>query len=681
MEKGFLRIRFINWRLFWRASVMVLFVSLVLPSLPHADTKRALERSGKDERRVALVIGNAAYDNQPLRNPVNDARAMSKTLTNLGFEVLSVENANRRDMQRAILEFSERLKDGGVGLFYYAGHGIEVRGRNYLVPTDENITSEASVRFEAVGLDAVLEQMGQPRPNRMNIVILDACRNNPYASRYGGSGSGLALVDAPVDFLLAYATAPGRIAVDGEGENGLYTQEILKAIQTPNQQIEDVFKRVRSAVSRATRHAQTPWEASSLTRDFTFVQEEPPKRPQVAEVMKNEPASEENSARRSVGNNNNNAALELAFWDSIKGSDTADDYKAYLETFPTGTFSPLARLRIRQLETEAKIAKENLNSASPKQAPAKPELSVSPKVTQKPTPTLAPAPAPAPAPTPKIAVEQPKSVPPLKTARIQSTPAPKTAETTNIKPASLPPSISTGSASGKEFTNCSDCPVMVPLSRGEFLMGGRELSDAKPVRVGRSFAIGKYPVTYGNWKACVADGGCKYNPTLKNSSDNSPMRNVSWVDADNYIKWLRQKTGKSYRLPTEAEWEYAARGGASSRYIWGDKFVQANTDCVDCGGPYDRKKPADVGSFNANKFGLHDMLGGVWEWVQDCWDTSLKATPADGSARSENNCLRRTLRGGSWKSKAADITLASRFHYDYAVRYYTNGFRVALTLN
>ena len=186
------------------------------------------------EVKVALVIGNAAYPTAPLRNPVNDATAMAERLRALGFDVTLLTNVTQREMTRAVSRFGEALKPGSVGLFYYAGHGMQVRGRNFLVPVDAQIQSEASARSEAVDLDLVLEQLG---PSRLSMVILDACRNNPFEGRFrSGGGGGLAQVDAPKGTLLAYATAPGKVASDGEGSHGLYTSELLKAMQHPRHQ-------------------------------------------------------------------------------------------------------------------------------------------------------------------------------------------------------------------------------------------------------------------------------------------------------------------------------------------------------------------------------------------------------------------------------------------------------------
>lgn len=220
------------------------------------------------EPRVALVIGNAAYPAAPLRNPVNDANAIAARLRAMGFEVTLRTDVTQREFTRAVSQFGQALKPGSVGLFYYAGHGMQVRGRNFLVPVDADIQSEASARSESVDLDLVLEQLG---PARLSMVILDACRNNPFEGKFRTArGSGLAQVDAPKGTLLAYATAPGKVASDGDGANGLYTAELLKAMQIPGAKVEEVFKAVRVNVIKATAGEQIPWESSSLTGDYYF---------------------------------------------------------------------------------------------------------------------------------------------------------------------------------------------------------------------------------------------------------------------------------------------------------------------------------------------------------------------------------------------------------------------------
>jgi hypothetical protein len=222
------------------------------------------------ERRVALVIGNAAYKTVgALDNPVNDARDIAAKLKGLGFDVVRVENGTKQQMERGIGEFSRKLGPDTVGLFYYAGHGLQVNGHNFLVPVDARIESEPTVRLETVDLDAVLDQMSAAK-SRVNLVILDACRNNPFEHRFRAVSGGLASIDAPMGTLIAYATAPGKVAADGQGRNALYTANLLQALDEPGLKVEDVLKHVRIKVSEATDGQQTPWESSSLTGDFYF---------------------------------------------------------------------------------------------------------------------------------------------------------------------------------------------------------------------------------------------------------------------------------------------------------------------------------------------------------------------------------------------------------------------------
>ena len=221
------------------------------------------------ERRVALLIGNANYPRAPLANAVNDVRLMEATLKEVGFEVIKAENAGRRDMQRLIREFGDRLRQsGGVGLFYFAGHGVQVRGNNYLIPVDADIRAEDEVAFDSIDAQAVLEKMETAR-NRVNLVILDACRDNPFA-RTRSMAAGLATMNAPSGSLVAYATAPGSVASDGDGSNGLYTQHLAAAMRMPGLPVEEVFKQVRTAVRRASQGQQTPWENTALEGQFFF---------------------------------------------------------------------------------------------------------------------------------------------------------------------------------------------------------------------------------------------------------------------------------------------------------------------------------------------------------------------------------------------------------------------------
>jgi hypothetical protein len=235
-----------------------------------AVTPNASAPPAPTERRVALVIGNSAYRQSPLVNPVNDARAMAQVLTAAGFQVIRKENAGLEDMQTALRDFGDTLKSGGVGLFYYAGHAVQVKGRNYLIPVDARIEREDEMAYRGVDANQVLDKM-ESAGNRLNIVILDACRNNPFVRGFRSTGGGLAQMDAPVGTLVAFSTAPGSVASDGQGENGLYTGHLLEAIKVPGTKIEDVFKRVRTKVREDTDGKQIPWENTSLEGDFVFV--------------------------------------------------------------------------------------------------------------------------------------------------------------------------------------------------------------------------------------------------------------------------------------------------------------------------------------------------------------------------------------------------------------------------
>lgn len=229
-------------------------------------------RPGSDRAaaRLALVIGNAAYKDGALANPVNDARAMAEALRGAGFKVMLHTDLDQRRMTQAAREFGDALrKSGGVGLFYFAGHGVQIKGRNYLVPIGADIQREDEVTYAALDAQAVLDKM-EAAGNGTNVLILDACRNNPFARSFRSASAGLAQMDAPVGTLVAFATAPGMVASDGTGSNGLYTQNLLEAMRKPGLKVEDVFKQVRVAVRRDSGGKQVPWESTSLEGDLYF---------------------------------------------------------------------------------------------------------------------------------------------------------------------------------------------------------------------------------------------------------------------------------------------------------------------------------------------------------------------------------------------------------------------------
>lgn len=247
-----------------------IFLTALLTILPCFDAPAAPGRDlAIEEQRVALIIGNSDYQFAPLKNPANDAEAMARALERTGFRVIKRLNATLPEMRSAVREFGDEIKRGGVGLFFFAGHGMQIEGLNYLVPIGADIERKYDVEDQCLRAGYVLGAM-EEAGNRLNIIILDACRNNPFRSFRSGGG-GLAKMDAPTGSILAYATAPGNTAADGEGDNGLYTSMLLKHINTPGLSIEALFKKVRADVNKASGKAQVPWESTSLTGDFYFI--------------------------------------------------------------------------------------------------------------------------------------------------------------------------------------------------------------------------------------------------------------------------------------------------------------------------------------------------------------------------------------------------------------------------
>src|SRR5262249_25981801 len=245
------------------AVALMLAGCLFEPSLSTALRQRGQSVQPKAIHRTALVIGNSKYGQGSLRNPANDARAMGNTLKDLGFEVTLQFNLNLRQMDEAVRGFGQKIKGGGVGLFYFAGHGLQVDGVNYLAPVGARVEKEQDVKFEMLDIGKVTAEM-EAAKNGLNILILDACRNNPFTRAFRSPNPGLAPINAPSGTYIAFATAPGTTASDGEGENGLYTQELLTNLKQPGLRLEDIFIRTRVSVKKKSNDIQVPWENGAL---------------------------------------------------------------------------------------------------------------------------------------------------------------------------------------------------------------------------------------------------------------------------------------------------------------------------------------------------------------------------------------------------------------------------------
>jgi uncharacterized caspase-like protein len=286
------------------------------------------------EQRIALVIGNGAYSAAPLSNPANDAKAMAEALKAAGFLVTLKVDISHRDFLGVLREFGDRLRAGGVGVFYYAGHGMQIKGRNYLIPVDAAIQREDEVAYLAVDAQSILDKM-EAAGNSTNLMILDACRNNPFARSFRSANQGLAQMDAPVGTLVAFATSPGSVASDGGAQNGLYTQHLLNAIRVPGNRVEDVFKQTRAAVRRESQGRQIPWESTSLEGDFFFV-------PAIAPPVVREPTKADAAD-----------ALERELWSAVTGSRDSGDLRAYVRRYPNGRFIEAAKAELAALNQAA----------------------------------------------------------------------------------------------------------------------------------------------------------------------------------------------------------------------------------------------------------------------------------------------------------------------------------------
>ncbi len=944
-------------------------------------------------KRVALVIGNSAYQHaEELPNPRNDAKSIAEALTRAGFEVDLRTDLNQLGMQHALRDFGLKAEGADAAVVFYAGHGVQVAGENYLLPIDATLERERDLLYEALPLNLVMGEVGQAQ--QLGLVIIDACRDNPLAEqlrrvlgpiRSRLVGDGMARMDnLPSNTMIAFATRPGEVAVDGNGAHSPYTAALLKHMEEPGLELNLLFRKVRDTVLETTAYRQEPRTYDALGAEpFYFIPPKPnrpPELPRLAPLQVLDDAGPTplgidqpmdpdgdrltaeisslptkgtvtigdralavgdvlgaeqltgatySPTRGAVGDAGSFAfllrddhggttigrlaitveranqppviasasiltmpaiplnitppvdpegdpltitVLEVPGRGVIKdgnrpvkvGDQLTNDALAHLvlEAGTEGAFGKFAfkatdpqgasvssTLQIN-LPGVAEIESDRVTTAlappatPPRAAPAPqappaaqaPTAQAAPPAgAQSPAPppgqtTTAPAPAQqaaiepsvgkgdlppppgpittapatagkaaseppatkrslptpagptttAPAPSEQAAIEPPvakRNVPALTQGQTTAPPAateqaaiePPVAERNLSAPAGAAPAPPSpelvaiggeyeavrtsnlrqgpgadtarlgtvtggatlrvvGLADGRDWyqvetedgqrgfifgqlirpkakpeaapkieeaalpvaraagtiKDCEHCPEMVQIPAGSFVMGsdGGHWSEkpAHRVTIAKPFALAKYELTVGQWQACVDAGACQSMPNMQDVTANSPIHNVSWNEVQGYLTWLRKVTGQAYRLPSEAEWEYAARAGTKTRYWWGETVGTGNADCDGCGGKWDRKAPLPVGSYAPNPFGLYDMSGGVMEWVADCWNPDHSGAPADARARTDGDCTQRVLRGGSWRHDQSYSTVTSRLSYDASVRYYTNGVRLARDL-
>ena len=537
------------------------------------------------EQRVALVIGNSAYKQGPLRNPVNDARDMAARLRSLGFTVIERSNLGIKQIGSTLREFRAKLTPGSVALVFYAGHGVQIKGENYLPAVDAEISGEEDVPNQSLAVRQIMDVLGDAK-TRLNLVFLDACRDNPYARTFRTASRGLSKENAPSGTLISFATRPGSLAADGVGKNGLYTGALLLAMNDANRPIEQILKTVVTSVKAGSKNLQEPWMEGSIEGEFCF--------------------GDCTRVVQSVVPEMSAAQLEEKFWDDAKAAGNRDAFEAYLGSYPKGRYANLARANIARLSPSVQVV-----SAPPVVAPV-----ITPPVTK-----------------PVIA-----------------------------SPVRLP---------GGAFKDCPDCPEMVAIPAGSFEMRGTFRDETPRHRVTLSaFSMGKTEVTQGQWRSIMGTSPSKFSAC----GDTCPVETVRWADAQAFVKKLSAKTGKQYRLSSEAEWEYACRAGGQDEYCGSGRVNDVGWYGSNSGG-----STRPVGGKQANAWGLHDMSGNVWEWTEDCGNENYNGAPTDGSAWTTGDCSERVLRGGSWNFTPPVLRAFLRDWDTAASPTYYYGFRVAKT--
>ncbi len=672
------------------------------------------------EKRVALVIGNSNYSGSPLKNPVNDASDIAESLEKLGFSVSVELDQSNEEIQERLQIFAQRLKEADVGFFYYAGHGVQADGTNYLIPVNANMTDEDDIIKKAISLSDILRKMEQAG-NGINIVVLDACRNNPLSKHIGTKNEqGLAVIKAPSASFIAYATAPGSIAADGSGNNGLYTQYILKNIDIPNQTIEQLFKKVRVAVVHDSSGEQVPWENSSLLGEFSFVE-----------------LSESDKALSS-GRYYSADQFELDYWRAIQKDPSRELYEAYLKKFPQGDFRLAAQGKLKQLGNGMLTIRSNVFGDTIK-------INGEPRGSSKATFSLEPG---------EYAIEISKlgfdtinkkitiltkqhlalqfalqashtladnsrsTASALNTINKVKLPEPEMqqvvlnddiptinvmAKTLAVTP-SAPPQVE---PINKKIEPIINMPF-VQVKSGCFTMGSSPLEEgrlndekAHKVCLSKDFWIGKFEVTQAQWQKVMG-----YNPSFfKGCGVNCPVERVSWDEVQGFIFKLNLQTGQHYRLPTEAEWEYAARAGTQSATYIGDAellganhasilnkiaWYSGNSGVQYKGGRYcedwDEKEFAakrcgthPVGLKEPSPWMMYDMIGNVWEWTQDKYGSLSTRDVSDPKGALEGN--KRVVKGGNWADTLSQNRSAARYGFTQNKKIEHVGFRLVRTVD
>ena len=651
---------------------------------------------------VAVIIGNRDYvHTENVKYAHRDTDAFRHYVTNLlGFDPARIIHLRDVTLAQMIEVFgNERdfrgdvwrlLDQGGRSdvVVFYSGHGVPgLRDkRGYLAPVN---AKPDTVELSGYPIDVLYANLGKLEKARSVVVYLDACfSGDSYAGMLFRKASPVKIqaalpenVDRRVTVLTA-ASGKEIASWDDRARHGLFTNHLLSALYGAGDGNRDgrvtageakaYLDRYMTEAARSIRRVQN---ASLVgTEDAVLSVARFPERPPLAGEAK------------AVKKDKKKAAKIAKLPQPAPGKEATLDRKkrilvqrglASLKFDPgpiDGAFGPKTREAIsswqkaKGYDATGRLGKEQADALAALGGEALREKSERERRERE---ALEKAEA------ERLAREAAVRERAAREAREREEAARRAREEEERKRALLRP--------GRVFRDCPDCPEMVVVPAGSFMMGSNAYSSEKPihrVRIAKPFAVGKYEVTFAEWDACASDGGCGGRRPADNGwgRDRRPVINVSWRDAKAYVRWLSRKTGKRYRLLSESEWEYATRAGTTTRYSWGDEVGHNRANCDGCGSRWDDKQTAPVGSFPANGFGLHDMHGNVWEWMEDCWNKSYAGAPADGSARTGGDCGERVLRGGSWIGTPGNLRSAFRFWSSTGIRFNFIGFRVARTL-
>ena len=665
-------------------------LAALLMTLPNTYAAEAANEFG-----VAVIIGNKAYEDDRVPEvdyAHNDADAFYRFVVGtLGFSpdnVVDLRDATKARMESAfgskgnvrgqLWRWAEADGSSDVVVFY-SGHGVPGinDGRGYLLPVDAN---PDTAEINGYPIDVLYENLGKV-PHKSVTVFLDACFSG--ASGDGGkliAGASPVYVEADVSGLpgltvLTAASGKQLASWDTEARHGLFTEHLLEALYGAAD--VDGNGRVSAAetklyldrhMTRAARRTYGREQDASLHGDES--------------VVLSFSSTGGWSSRPTLG------PPPAAFTVAV---EPAHARVRILNIGPPYRAGMVLEAGSYQVEASAPGYVTRTEMVAHGATPTVHRLALS-----RPGQPFTIAPEPAQARVRLVGHSEayrPGMLLPPGSYRVEASAEGYETATESVVHGAEPTVRrlalrKAGPQVGEQFRDCPDCPEMVVVPAGSYRMGSQDgLPRERPVHevtIGAPFAVGRYEVTFAEWDACARDGGCPRGVDIAEDlgweRGRRPVINVSWNDAQRYVQWLSRKTGKPYRLPSESEWEYAARAGTETAYSWGDDIGVNRANCDGCGGRWDDDKIAPVGSFGANTWGLHDMHGNVLEWMEDCWNDGYAGAPADESAWRAGNCADRVLRGGSWISSPSFLRAASRFRYSTGIRVSNVGFRVARTL-